>query len=774
MSLLKTSSVNFEKLWEDIQPSLLSLVSGVPQSMTNERWLEMYNGIYKICTNPQVPQAELLFFRLRSLLVIHVERILDDLRRVPGHVEFLQAYCCRFRSFTTGTSFISELFRYLNRYWISYSHCESGQAPVPGVYPVTELALHIWHDIAFLKLRKKVIASVMHVFRIVRNGRSEVFDDGDLIASLVETYFALGAIRKDPMALYREDLEAPFLEDTAQYYSELARDLLSKVTIAEYLREVELLCKQEQRRCEGRMHRTTVTQARQTCCRVLVDEHAERICEDAETFLINNQTQDLHRLFSLFSELPKDQALISFKNILKKYIERSGLDVVRKFEHEDAARNPEGYIEALVQVRNKYFELIKDAFGFHALMRTALDQACRAFANSHPRLPELLAKYTHYLMTHDRKKHTMNSPIKPAYRSAGSVPQITSLVMEETLDKKIENISVVFCLIDDKDVFKKYYAKFLAKRLIKGTSIANDLEIVLIQKLREICGCDFVSKLQKMLKDKILSKELTNSFGSWLHESEDELTKTNPHSVHALHLHRRIEYHCDVLTAGAWPISSAPSDPLLLLPSEIESHVELFSKFYTDRSTGRKLLWVHHLSSGVLQANCFDKRYEFSLSFYQMLIIMLFNSQDSLTGAEMVQQTNIPEKELKHHVASLVKAKILKLSEEQKYSLNSSFSSKKTRVSVLPSSPVESPKVAKATVREVEEDRKMALQAAIVRVMKTRRDILQQQLQVEVAEMLRNQFVPSTTSMKQNIDILIQKEYMRRHDSDELRLLYVA
>ena len=63
------------------------------------------------------------------------------------------------------------------------------------------------------------------------------------------------------------------------------------------------------------------------------------------------------------------------QNILKKYIERSGLDVVRKFEHEDAANNPEGYIEALVQVRNKYFELIKDAFAFHALMRTALDQA---------------------------------------------------------------------------------------------------------------------------------------------------------------------------------------------------------------------------------------------------------------------------------------------------------------------------------------------------------------------------------------------------------------
>lgn len=42
--------------------------------------------------------------------------------------------------------------------------------------------------------------------------------------------------------------------------------------------------------------------------------------------------------------------------------------------HEDASKNPESYIEALVQVRNRYFDLIKETFGFNALMRRALDQ----------------------------------------------------------------------------------------------------------------------------------------------------------------------------------------------------------------------------------------------------------------------------------------------------------------------------------------------------------------------------------------------------------------
>jgi hypothetical protein len=65
---------------------------------------------------------------------------------------------------------------------------------------------------------------------------------------------------------------------------------------------------------------------------------------------------------------------VGSQNILKKYIEASGLEIVRRFEHDDSTKNPEGYIEALVQIRNKYFELIKEAFDFHPLMRSALDQ----------------------------------------------------------------------------------------------------------------------------------------------------------------------------------------------------------------------------------------------------------------------------------------------------------------------------------------------------------------------------------------------------------------
>ncbi|KAI9908293.1 hypothetical protein PsorP6_004542 [Peronosclerospora sorghi] len=397
-------------------------------------------------------------------------------------------------------------------------------------------------------------------------------------------------------------------------------------------------------------------------------------------------------------------------------------------------------------------------------------QACRTFANSHPRLPELLAKYTHCFMSRDKKLSACR-----ALHPSGSPPSMP--ILDDLLEQKIQHVNVVFCLIDDKDVFKKYYSKFLAKRLIKGTSVSNDMEILLIQKLRDICGCDFVSKLQKMLKDKMLSNELMDSFAAWLEEKDIELLSENPWNASAVKLHHAVTYQCDILTAGAWPISSAAAEHKIFLPPALEAYTNLFTRFYTERSTGRKLLWIYNLSFGTMRSHCFDKRYEFLLSFYQILILIQFNTVNEIARSDIIKLTNIPEQDCKHHLAGLVKAKILTIdgnAANPMYAINFGFTSRKLRVSAVPNTPVESPKTLRFPTREVEEDRKMSLQAAIVRVLKARRDIHQAQLVNEVTEMLVNQFVPTTLAIKQNVEILIKKEYMRRHDDDQARFLYVA
>lgn len=80
-----------------------------------------------------------------------------------------------------------------------------------------------------------------------------------------------------------------------------------------------------------------------------------------------------------------------------------------------------------------------------------------------------------------------------------------------------------FKYLEDKDVFNKCYAKFLARRLIFASSASDDAEANMITRLKEACGADYTAKLQKMFQDVTLCKDLNTQFKEHVsHIAEDE------------------------------------------------------------------------------------------------------------------------------------------------------------------------------------------------------------------------------------------------------------
>lgn len=114
--------------------------------------------------------------------------------------------------------------------------------------------------------------------------------------------------------------------------------------------------------------------------------------------------------------------------------------------------------------------------------------------------------------------------------------------------------------------------------------------------LQEMCGYEYVSKLQRMHKDKFLSADIS-----------DEFRREVERSARPLHA----EFSVMVISTNSWPFNSMKP---FTLPRELHDLQQRFTQFYTNKHSGRRLNYLYQMCKGELTLNGFDKRYTLVVS----------------------------------------------------------------------------------------------------------------------------------------------------------------
>jgi len=239
-----------------------------------------------------------------------------------------------------------------------------------------------------------------------------------------------------------------------------------------------------------------------------------------------------------------------------------------------------------------------------------------------------------------------------------------------------------------------------------------------------------------------------------------------------------INYFIRVLQQGAWPLSNSGVTPIAV-PIQLEKTVQMFEAFYSKQFSGRKLTWLHHLSNGDVKLGYTAKGYIINMSTTQMAVLLLFDQTDSLSYLELQETTKLADDQFPRYVQSLLDAKLLTinsetLSPDSVVSLNLKYTNKRTKFKIAGTVQKETPQEVEATHHAVEEDRKMYLQAAIVRIMKSRKLLKHNALIQEVLSQSKARFAPSISIIKKCIEMLIDKQYIERTQNSTDEYSYVA
>eukprot|EP01103_Thecamoeba_quadrilineata_P016403 TRINITY_DN5475_c0_g1_i1.p1 TRINITY_DN5475_c0_g1~~TRINITY_DN5475_c0_g1_i1.p1 ORF type:complete len:777 (-),score=188.69 TRINITY_DN5475_c0_g1_i1:66-2258(-) len=730
--------------------------------------MALYTIVYNYCTTngPRPPtqttgasfKGEELYTRIKDFLEQHVTQIYKGAAN-RSEAALLEYYSREWERFLFSISKFNHILQYLNRIWIK-NEIENKKE----VYYIHTLSLVSWRDFMYKPLRDDIKTSLLSQIRKDREG--EIIYTS-LVANVVRSLVTLSTNKlgigrqtkpDDKVLDVYQYFEEDFLKETEAYYGAESNNFIGVNTIADYMIKVEARLNQEKHRVGTYLNETTAPELTKRLHKVLIEHHKDTVQSEFPKLLQNDKNEDLGRMYSLLCHI---NALDPLRQAFEQYVHKVGLASVESVQRDT---DPKAYVEALLNVYRKFSVLVAVSFRNESEFVAALDKACRKFINDNiictnaktsSKSPELLAKYSDLLL----KKSNKNQE-------------------EGEMEDLLNDVLILFKYVEDKDVFMNFYSKFLAKRLIYGTSASEHLERTMLEKLKSACGYEYTARLQKMFTDMTLSKELNDQFRNFCENESVDIG---------------LDLGVLVLATGAWPLQ-APLTPFSL-PSELQLCSTTFEKFYTTRFDGRKISWLHHLSKGEVKTNYTTTNkggYTLQGSGYQVGVLLQFNQTDHFTFKDLQVATQLTESVLVGTLRTLLKTKVLlstpKVEDPDKdqvdsssitFLLNAQYKSPKGRVKVNINVAVKSEAPSEKggpddTMSHVVEERKLLMQAAIVRIMKARKKLRHMHLISEVVEQLQSRFKPQIPLIKKCIDILIEKEYLERVKTEKDMYSYIA
>ena len=249
-----------------------------------------------------------------------------------------------------------------------------------------------------------------------------------------------------------------------------------------------------------------------------------------------------------------------------------------------------------------------------------------------------------------------------------------------------------------------------------------------------------------MFKDIELAREENTSYKAML----DERQQKSP-----------IDLNVNVLSASAWP--TYPNVEVEI-PTDIQKATRDFEQHYKVKYTGRKLEWKHALAHCQMRASFPKGSKEIVVSSFQAVVMLYFNGTDpveSVSFSELQAATQLSDVELKRTLQSLACAKYRVLTKlpkgrevnvTDKFIVNLNFSDPKYRIKINQIQLKETREENKQTHERVATDRQFETQAAIVRIMKSKKRIKHALLVAEVIDATKNRGSVNAEDIKKQID----------------------
>ncbi|KAF9242330.1 Cullin family-domain-containing protein [Melanogaster broomeanus] len=731
----KSPDIVYDKLFTIVRGCTRHLLTKSSQpALLPETYETIYNACCTlVCVGRQGEALHNMLVMEIDKSIICLLRELESSRGTGDVVDWLGHFVQVCEWFERQVALVQSLLSYLDRAFIL-------KVPNLSQYPVSSL-------LAFGSYQRRILNDTF----IVEQIRSGVLQWLDWERANGAPHPSRGTIHNLVLHLLTHDayaliFERFILEQTLSFYTVEATTKIEqhKVSAEDFLAHVTARTGEERERAEAVCGGVggTVRGVVQNVRRGLLDGRLDWVAKEGMSTLgpLMN-AQGLDRLSSIYTEFEALASLDILCREFKSYVQTTVANIVNDVEHED------DMLDHLLSFKSFSDRALQTSFvsppsstphpSFAYALTDAFSYGFRARRN---KPAELIARHLDKLMRRGQRG-----------------------MSDAEWEALLESVLALYRHTDDKDVFRTFYTRALARRLLLGKSASDDFEKGVLRILKEKYDPEF-GMGDHMFNDLALSREILREF----HNRISEMSSAQKLSVM-------------VLQRSVWPFAARKKD-VDLLPS-MQSDLASYATFYKAKHQGHKLDWDHSLGTATLKATFKAGAKDLTVSLYQAVVLLLFNDETEIGYSAIQEATRMDDGELKRTLQSLACAskKVLKkrpvgkdVNEDDVFYFNAEFTDARAKVHINSIQAKETPEESKRTQSHIDSDRKHYLDAAIVRIMKAKKELTYEALKTETIGAVKSHFVPEVNVIKQRIVHLVDQEYLKRDDDDMNKFTYVA
>ncbi|KAA6383773.1 MAG: putative Cul4b protein [Streblomastix strix] len=412
------------------------------------------------------------------------------------------------------------------------------------------------------------------------------------------------------------------------------------------------------------------------------------------------------------------------------------------------------FVEQLLNLYKKYNRMYVESFQKYTLFNDSIKAAFTQFLNRTPdegkrRFAELLAVYVDELMKSQ-----------------------AATALDDQIKTRFDEIVAVLQYVQNRDIFQGRNEALLSRRILDQGSDAmpqEEAEKAFIVKLKQSFGDVFAIRLYNMfsdINDIALQTDIQNQFKEYIIDQNIDLG---------------LELQVQILTKAHWQRLQTMT---MNLPDNLQNALQSFERFYRDQQSNRRLEWIHSQGSMLVQVFFEKKKCNITMQVIQALISIKFANGATQTIGGIATQLGIENTEARRHIDSLMgKIPLLvkvnsgseedgnELKDDDELMLNKQHQPKKINIR-MPRVGLSEESGTKVTTQIIEE-RKQSIDIALVHTLRICRTMKYNDLVNSVISQITN-FHPSGYDVRQRVEDLMTRDFMKRNDkdSDSLDFIY--